>query len=419
MRSTFNILFYINRHKIKKNGRCPIMGRITVDGKLTQFSVKEDIAPEIWSVRKGRSIGNEKSDKELNRKLEEYEQELKNRYNRLVAEDAYVTAEILKNTLLKSDGDTPMLLAEFRAHNAEYLESAGINKSKSSYRGYEHAYKSLSKFMTQKYTMEDIAFKDLQYSFIEDFEFFLRFNLRFSTNTVFNILMKLKRIVHIGINRGMICKNPFADFRCKQETTSRRWLSQTELDKILHTPMPNEKVEYIRLLFIFSTFTGISYADLYALTNESISTDKQGGTWIRIKRQKTGTPAIVPLIGIALNIYNKYRNTDAKDNGAKVFDVPYYTLVRLYLEEVRKVTKLEVLKFHMSRHSFATTVCLSNGIPIETLSRMMGHKNISTTQIYAKIIHQKVEEDMQALEKRLKGKYHFPQQVHLQKTGTI
>lgn len=407
MRSTFSILFYINRRKVKKNGKCPVMGRITVDSKLTQFSLKEEIAPDRWSVKKGRSTGQEKSDRQLNKKLEQYEQELRGHYNRLVEENAYVTADSLKNALLKAESGIPMLLTEFKAHNQQYLKSVGITNSKGSYYSYRQAYKNLEKFISQKYGLEDIAFRDLQYSFIEDFEFFLRYNLRFSVNTVFNVLMKLKRMVHKAINRGIIRKHPFAGFRCEQEETTRRWLSKADLDKIMHTPMANPKAEQVRILFIFSTFTGISYADLYALRYENISTDEQALTWIRLKRRKTGTQAVVPLIGIALDIYNKYRNPDTGDDKAKVFDVPYYTLIHTHLEEIRQVVGLDVLCYHMSRHTFSTLVCLSNGVPIETLSRMLGHKNISTTQIYAKITDQKIDEDMQALEKRLGGKYQF------------
>lgn len=263
MRSTFNILFYINRSKMKKNGKCPIMGRITVDGELSQFSIKEEVAPSTWSVSEGRSIGKDTSDRELNQKLEQYEQKLTKYYNRQVEENAYVTAEILKNALFNTETDTPMLLAEFKAHNEEYVRSIGITKSKGSYYIYVQTYNSLEKFITQKLEVKDIAFKELESSFIKDFEDFLRFDLHFSANTNFNILMKLKRIVRRSINRGIIRKNPFADFRCEQEETNRRWLSKAELNHIMCNPLSDKNAEWVRILFVFSAFTGISYADLY------------------------------------------------------------------------------------------------------------------------------------------------------------
>ena len=213
MRSTFNILFYINRNKQKKDGKCPIMGRITVDGKSTQFSVQETIDPDLWSVGKNCTIGKDKEAKTINQKLEHYQSELKQHYNRLVEEDAYVTAENLKNALLGNGVHETMLLKEFQAHNDEYAKSVGVTKSKGSYLGYVHAYKSLEKFVTQKYGIEDIAFKELQYSFIEDFEFFLSTNLNFAPNTVLNVILKLKRLIHRAINKEIIRKNPFADCR--------------------------------------------------------------------------------------------------------------------------------------------------------------------------------------------------------------
>lgn len=418
MRSTFNILFYINRRKVKKNGKCPVMGRITVDGKIAQFSVKEEITPSLWSSKEGRSTGKEKADRKLNQKLERYREELKVHYNRLVEKEAYVTVESLKNALLNGKPETLMLLAEFKAHNKEYLKSVGISKMKGSYDGYDHACKALEKFITDKCGLKDIAFRELDSSFIKDFDFYLRENLQLSPATVFNVIMKLKRIIRRAINQEIIHKNSFADFMCEPGDTTRKWLSKADLDAIMHTIMEDQKAEQLRILFVFAAFTGLAFVDLYNLRNKNISTDDKGIVWIRIKRKKTGTQAIIPLLEIPLSIYNKYRNSGT-DAEKKVFVVPSYPLARIYLEKIRIAAKLKTLKFHFARHTYATTICLSNGIPIETLSRMLGHKNISTTQIYAKITSQKVEKDTLPLEKRLNGKYHFPQDYNLQKQTAI
>ena len=348
MRSTFNILFYINRNKQKKDGKCPIMGRITVDGKSTQFSVQETIDPDLWSVGKNCTIGKDKEAKTINQKLEHYQSELKQHYNRLVEEDAYVTAENLKNALLGNGVHETMLLKEFQAHNDEYAKSVGVTKSKGSYLGYVHAYKSLEKFVTQKYGIEDIAFKELQYSFIEDFEFFLSTNLNFAPNTVLNVILKLKRLIHRAINKEIIRKNPFADYRCKQGESNRKWLSKAELDVLMQTPMEDKKVELVRVLFLFSCFCGLSFADLYHLKWENISTDKHGTMWIRIKRKKTGTESIVPILDIPERIIEKYSNPKSDE---KVFAVPSYALTRYYLEKIQAKTQLKTLNFHTARHS--------------------------------------------------------------------
>lgn len=349
MRSTFNILFYINRNKTKKNGKCPVMGRITVDGKVSQFSVKEDIDPSLWSVKEGCSKGKEKPDKELNRKLQQYREKLQQQYDRLVEKEAYVTVESLKNALLKGNSQEVMLLAEFRIHNAEYLKSVGISKSKGSYNSYKHAYGVLEKFITQKYGLEDIAFNELQYSFIEDFDFFLRMNRRLSGNTVFNIVMKLKYMVHRAIHKQIIRKNPFADFKCKPEETTRKWLSKADLDKVMQTPMKDENAEWVRILFIFAAFTGLAFVDLYNLKHKNISTDGNGITWIRIKRRKTGTASIIPMLDIPLEIYHKYK-TAGTNPEEKVFEVPNYNLILFYLKEVKLATKLKEISFHCGRH---------------------------------------------------------------------
>jgi integrase len=180
---------------------------------------------------------------------------------------------------------------------------------------------------------------------------------------------------------------------------------------ILSKPHPLKNVNKVRNLFIFSVFTGLAYIDIYNLKWSDIRTDKYRHTWIFKERTKTTTECYIPLLDIPLSIIENFKG---KKNTDKVFDFFSYRTVNRHLVTLRKFYKLQSpLTFHQGRHSWATTICLSNGVPIETLSRMLGHKNISTTQIYAKITNQKVDEDMQALEKRLDGKYHFPQTNHL------
>lgn len=405
MRSTFNIIFYINRNKQKKNGLCPLYGRITVDGKQVQFSLKEEIDTSLWSVKQGRSLAKDKAGKDLNQKLEGYEQRLKYLHNKMIEDNAYVTAEGLKNALLNKNEKEATLLKYFEKHNQEYLKYIGVTRSKSTYTTYIHAYNCLRKFIDTKYNLTDISFCDLQYSFITDFEFFLQVNMGFRTSTIFHVINKLKRIIYLAISDEIIRKNPFADFRCKLGERNRKFLSKEELAHMMHTPMENPKTEFVRMLFLFSTFTGLAFVDLHDLKWDEIITDNTGQKWIQKKRQKTGTNSIIPLLDIPLKILEKYKLN--RENNERVFDVPYYQLVLFYLKKIQKALGITSLSYHMSRHTYASTICLNNGVPIETLSRMLGHKDISTTQIYAKIGRQKVDRDMKTLEITLGNKYNY------------
>ncbi|PXV58452.1 site-specific recombinase XerD [Dysgonomonas alginatilytica] len=407
-RSTFRILFYINRNKQKKDGKSPILGRITVDGMHTQFSLQEYIEPELWSAQDNCAIGKNKACKELNLKLEKYRQDLKYHYNKQVEDNAYVTAESLKNTLLGIGTHEVMLLKEFEAHNKEFFQSIGITKVKSTYKSYNTAYNTLRNFIRYKYDMDDIAFNQLSYTFIEEFDFYMRVTLGYKTNTRHGRIRMLKYIVMRAIKKEVIRNNPFADYHVKSSEGERRWLSKEELDLIMQTPIKRIAVNYVRNLFVFAAFTGLAFIDLQTLKWSEIFTDKRGMRWIRKKRSKTGTECIIPLLDIPLQIIKYYKGS-AKDG--RVFDIGSYSLVLLYMQELRELLNMKTLCFHQSRHTYATTVCLSNGVPIETLCIMMGHRNISTTQIYSKITKNRINEDMQLLEKSIDRKYSLPEQM--------
>lgn len=415
-RSTFKILFYLNRNKQKKNGKCPILGRITVDGMNTQFSIREDIEPELWSVQDNCATGKNKECKELNRKLEQYKEDLKSYYNKQVERNAYVTAESLKNALLGIGTHEVMLLKEFEVHNKEFSQSIGITRVKGTWKSYNTAYNTLKNFIRHRYESEDIPFNHLNYTFIEEFDFYMRVTMGYKTNTRHTRIRMLKYIVMRAIKKEVIRNNPFADYHVKSAEGERRWLSKEELDLIMQTPIKRIAVNYVRNLFIFSAFTGLAFVDLQTLKWSDIFTDKRGLQWIRKKRSKTGTECIIPLLDIPLQIIKYYKGS-GKDG--RVFDIGSYSLILFYMQELRELLNMKILCFHQSRHTYATTVCLSNGVPIETLCTMMGHRNISTTQIYSKITKNKIDEDMQVLEKSIDKKYSLPKQMkNIQNTDT-
>lgn len=294
-------------------------------------------------------------------------------------------------------------MKELEEATAEIEKSVGINHSIATYKSYVNTYKNLSRFIKEKFGKEDIPFNQLEYSFIEDYDLYLKTEQHMATGSVLQHIVFLRKLVKRAMNKGIIARNPFFGFIPDQPKGKHKWLSGEEVEKIMTTHIDKPGVAFVRDMFIFGVFTGLAYIDIKNLRKEQILSDSAGNQWISIKRQKTNTESIVPLLDIPKEIIRKYEGTG---EDGKVFKMFSMSVVCEYMKEIVKLCKLDKkLTFHMSRHSFGTTVCLSQGIPIETLSQMMGHRNIRTTQIYAEITGAKIEEDTQLLSEKIKNDY--------------
>lgn len=403
MRSTFKHLFYINRNKTKKNGLCPVMGRITLDGGIAQFSTGLETAPGLWDAKAGLSNGKSMHELKVNRELKKLSESIETHYARMVENDGYITAERVKNAVLGIAKEPTTLLKELEEATSEIEKSIGINHTIATYRSYVNAYMNLSRFIKTKYKKEDIPFSQLEYSFIEDYDLYLKTEQQMTTGSVMQHIVFLRKLIKRAMNKGIITRNPFFGYVPDQPVSKHKWLSSEEIEKIMTVHIDKPGVDFVRDMFIFGVFTGLSYCDIKSLRKEQILSDNKGNQWIGIQRQKTNTESIVPLLDIPKEIIKKYEGTG---EGGKVFKMLCMNVVCSYTKQIGKLCKLAgKLTFHQSRHSFATSVCLSQGVPIETLSQMMGHRNIKTTQIYAEITGAKIEEDMQVLSNKIKDDY--------------
>lgn len=403
MRSTFKHLFYIDRNKTKKNGLCPVMGRITLDGGISQFSTGLETAPELWDAKAGLSTGKSLHELKVNRELKEFSKAIETHYARMVENDGYVTAERVKNAVLGIAREPTTLLKELEEATTEIEKSIGINHQVATHKSYVNAYMNLSRFIKEKYGKEDMAFNQLEYSFIEDYDLYLKTEQRMATGSVQQHIIFLRKMIKRAMNKGIISRNPFFGYVPDQPVSKHKWLSGEEIEKVMTTPIDKPSVDFVRDMFVFGVFTGLSYCDIKSLRKEQVLSDSGGNQWISIKRKKTNTESIVPLLDIPKEIIRKYEGTG---EDGKVFKMLCMNVVCSYTKQIGKLCKLKSkLTFHQSRHSFATSVCLSQGVPIETLSQMMGHRNIKTTQIYAEITGAKIEEDMQLLSDKIKDDY--------------
>ena len=405
MRSTFRILFYLKRNAPKSNGLVPVMCRITVNGKISQFSCKLDVDEKHWDVKTGRMTGRSVVSLEANRMLDKIRVGINKAYQDICDKDNYVTAEKVRNAFLGMGMNHETLLAVFRQHNEDYAKQVGKIKSQRSYWKYCTVYNHLSEFIRQRYKVSDIALKELAPAFITDFELFLRTEKNHCTNTIWSYMMPFKRIIYMSINNGWLQRDPFYAYSITKEETKRGFLSKEEIKMLIEGSFKKKSYELIRDLFIFCCFTGLSWTDMANLTKENLQTSFDGHLWIKTNRQKTGTETSLRLLEVPLRIIKKYEG--CSENG-KLLPVPCYPNCKNGIKVIAKKCGIEKnVTWHMSRHSFATTVCLSNDMPIETLSKMLGHRSIRTTQIYAKITAEKVSNDMEKLSQALSSMENF------------
>lgn len=396
MKSTFRILFYLKKGAEKKNGEVTIMARITIDGKLCQFSTKQSVLPENWNVKAGKAKG--KNAHEINSVLNNIRASITTIYNNLLQRDNYVTAEKVKNEFLGHSEGCETILHFFQKHNEDVKKLVGVTKSAATYQKYEVARKHLTDFIQSRYHVSDIAIRELTPSFIFDYELYLLTAGKCGRNTAAKFLQFLKRLVTMAHDNGIIQRDVFSNFRIRTEQVDRGYLTEEEIKVILQKEMVSERLEHVRDLFIFSCFTGLAYIDVAGLTQKNIRESFDGNLWIMTKRQKTGVNVNVPLLDIPKMILEKYRGK--LDNG-KILPVISNQKLNTYLKEIADICGIKKnLTFHLARHTFATTTTLAKGVPIETVSKMLGHTNITTTQIYARITNAKISSDMQGLSQK-------------------
>ena len=376
------------------------MGRITVDGTQAQFSCKVTANPKLWDTKGGRMTGKSMLALEVNRKLDKMRVSINKHYQEILDRDNYVTAEKAKNAFLGLEYRCQTLLKVYAQYNEDYekLYKAGM-RSWGSLRRYRCVYRHLQEFLQSRYHVNDISLKELTPAFITDFEAFLRTDKHLCENSLSVYMLPLRTMVFRAIDNGWLTRDPFHDYKVPKVETTRGFLTKEEIHLLMNAELKRKTMQLIRDLYLFCCFTGLSFADLKNLKEEHIQTFFDDSEWMMIDRQKTGVRSTIKLLDYPKSIMEKYRGLCAD---GRIFPVPCYSDCRGILLRIAKrcgITKH--LTWHMSRHTMATEICLTNGVPIETVSSILGHKDIKTTQIYAKITKEKLNKDMDKLSLQL------------------
>lgn len=401
MKTKVSILFYAKRAKASANGLVPIYTRITVNGKRIELSSNKFVAPSKWSTEVGKMKGTSEEARLINSHLDLLRMQIMEAQMELNYKKIPLTTETLKSKILGVEERQRMLIPIFQDHNNKMKELVGKEYAQGTLERYKTSLSHTIEFLHWKYNVSDIEITKIDHAFITDYEFFLRSVRNCANNTAVKYLKNFHKVIKICLDNDWISKNPFSNYKTKLKEVEREYLSEEEIQSLINKDFKIERLTLVRDIFLFSCFTGLAYIDVKNLTTTNINLGIDGGKWIFTHRQKTESASKIPLLPISEMLIEKYKNHPQCLNQNKLLPILTNQRMNSYLKEIAAVCGInKELTFHIARHTFATTVTLTNGVPIESVSKMLGHKNLKTTQHYAKVLDKKVSEDMQILKNK-------------------
>lgn len=402
MRTTLSLLFSLRKPKNYRSGEMPIYLRLTVDGKRTEFAVSRKCDPERWDAATGRATGSKADARTLNAYLDGIQFKIHELQRRMSEADETITAETLKSRFIGKEEKARTLLSVFEDHNKKMRSLVGQEFEKSTLQRYETCLMHTRDFMLLQYNVSDIPVTKINFAFLNDFEYYLRSVRKCGNNSAIKYIKNLGKIVRICLGNGWLTVDPYLNYKPKQKAVHREVLTKEELDRLTKKKFSVERLSTVRDMFVFCCYTGLAYVDVHKLKRSELVKGIDGDLWIYTSRQKTDTLSRIPVLPVALSIINAYNDHPQCVVKDILLPVMSNQKMNAYLKEIADLCKIsKLLTFHIARHTFATTVTLNNGVPIESVAKMMGHTSIKTTQIYAKVMDHKISEDMQLLKKKM------------------
>ena len=389
MRSTFKTVFYVNASK-EKNGIVPIMGRVTINGTIAQFSCKQTIPKTLWDAKGNRAKGKSIEARDINHALDNIKAQIIKHYQRISDREAYVTAEMVRNAYQGIGSEYETLLGAFDKDNATFQKRVGTDRVKGTYMARVRARNHVAAFIRANYKRSDLSMLELTPDFIKEFAVFLSTDRGLQNGSIWTNCMWLKGVVMRAHFNGLIPRNPFAQFHISPNIKEREYLTEEELKTLMTHEFADAKLSYIRDIFVFASFTALSFVDVKELTTDDI-VEVNGEKWILSKRHKTKVPFQVKLLDIPMQIIKRYEKFQT--NKSVFPNLNYWSICKPLKKMIKECGITKDISFHCARHGFAT-LALSKGMPIESVSRVLGHTNIVTTQLYAKITTQKIDHDL-------------------------
>lgn len=404
--NTFSVIFHLRIDRLK-NEKMPVYARITIDGKRIEISLKHKIAVSDWNDKNGMGKINTEEGRSLNIFMEQTRASFVGCYREMTLQKKVITVETFKRAYYGEEEEDYTLGKLMNYHNVEMKENLAWGTMKN----YFTTQKYLEKFLKEKMRRPDITLREINYKFVTSFEYYLKtyqpldHEKPLGNNGVMKHMERFRKMINVALKNEWLEKDPFKAYKLKFTKYERGYLTEEELTVLENKLFDNERMQNVLDLFIFSCYTGLSYIDAVNLTPLDIVKGIDQEYWLVTKREKTNTPVKVPLLPKAIELIEKYANNVKCQAEGSVLPKMSNQKLNGYLKEIADVSSIKKnITFHLARHTFATTVTLSNGVPIESVSKMLGHTKISTTQVYAKVIERKLSNDMLLLKEKLKEK---------------
>lgn len=390
--------FYVREEKKDKKGEVPIYLRITINGERASISTDRRVNPDLWDKASERVSGRNEPARVINSSLNNLISKVEKYFSNLDIKDELISVNQIIAELKGKGLNQMTLIKAYDYHIKKLEELSGIDFAVTTINKYRYSLNSLKRFLKNDYMKTDIRLCDLDHKFIESFHTYLRTSENLMHNSAAKNIKNLFRIINISIANKWISVNPFKNFSCNFIDTNRGYLTEEEIESLIKKEFTIKRLARVRDIFIFQIYTGLSYCDLEELTEDSIELGIDGERWIVINRKKTGTRSSIPLLLQALEILDKYKTDPLCIAEHKLLPVCTNQRMNGYLKEIATICGINKnLTTHLARHTFATTITLSKGVPIETVSKMLGHTDLKTTQIYSKVVDRKVANDMKPL----------------------
>ena len=393
----FKVLLYLKKSGLDKLGKAPIMGRITVNRTMAQFSSKLSCTPELWNPRESRLNGKSKEAVEINAKIDKLLLDINSAFDSLMERKVDFDATSVKDAFQGSMNTQMTFMKMMDALRDEIKSRIGIDRAKGTYPAYDHTCRTLREFIVKKFKTKDFAFGQLTEQFIHDYENFILDEKGHAVDTARHYLAIIKKVCRKAYKEGHSERFFFQHYVLpKQTVKTPRALSHESFEKIRDVEIAPHRTTHrlARDLFLFACYTGVAYIDAVTVTKENLYTDEEGKLWLKYRRKKNELRAAVKLLPEALALIEKYHD-DERDT---LFPMIHYPSLRNHMKSLAVLAGVkEDVSYHVGRHSFASLITLEAGVPIETISKMLGHSNIQTTQVYARVTPKKLFEDMDKL----------------------
>ena len=406
MDTSIYLRFHIKKSKLNRKGLTPVMMRVTMNKKRSEISIGRNVEPEKWNAKSEKMMGRSVEANDLNDFIELMRKKAKTVQRSFVENEEVITLSKFVTRFKGEEKDSSkMTLEVYKEHNEQMDRLSGKNISQSTAKRYWTCYNHVEQFINEVYKVDDYRMKDIDHQFISRFDYYLKTERKCNHNSALKYVNNFKKIIRIALANQWMERDPFYNYKVQFESVEREFLTQEEVDILIEKDLHFDRLKLVRDMFIFSCYTGLAYSDVQKLNHSDITTGIDGGKWIRIKRTKTKSLSSIPLLPVAEEIIDRYKDHPEVQAGKCILPVLSNQKSNAFLKEIAMMCGItKPLTTHLARHTFATTITLTNGVPIESVSKMLGHKDLRTTQHYAKIVDRKISDDMADLKHKLESK---------------